>query len=270
MMYGLKPLQEKLKKNELRIGTHVAFESPFFTEALGGIGFDFVWIDGEHGAIDSLDIEHHVMACRAAGAASFVRVPWAEIYLVKKVIDMGADAIVFPMICSKEDAEKAVSFCRYPPAGIRGFGIRRACNYQLDDKTDYIKNSDSRVWKIMQIEHINGFKNLEEIAGLEGVDSICFGPNDFACSLGYVGTPYGQEETLDYFRTGVEKVKRSGKPVGVSIGYDNSAVKFWMGLGVDWIGIGQDFNFMTAMAVNAFNDAKRIAKESNLTFNQRP
>ena len=76
---------------------------------IAGCGFDFIWIDGEHSAIDRKDIQNHLMACRAAGAAGIVRVPWNDPVIIKAILDMGADGIVVPMVCSLEEAKQAAA-----------------------------------------------------------------------------------------------------------------------------------------------------------------
>lgn len=128
--------------------------SPFFTEMIAGCGFDFIWIDGEHCAIDRKDIQTHLLACRAAGAAGIVRVPWNDPVMIKAILDIGTDGIVVPMICSLKEAEQAAAATHYPPRGIRGMGTRRAINYGLWDKTDYVANMDRYVLTILQIEQL--------------------------------------------------------------------------------------------------------------------
>jgi 2-keto-3-deoxy-L-rhamnonate aldolase RhmA len=268
-MNKLIQIKTKLAKKELVIGSHVGLDSCFVTELIAGVGFDFVWIDGEHGALDNLNYQYHLLACRAAGAAGFVRIPWNEIHYAKKALDMGADGIVFPMICTAEEAKRAVSYCTYPTKGIRGFGARRANNYGLDDRAAYIREAGERIWKIIQIEHIEGFRNLESILDVEGVDTVVIGPNDFSCSLGYVGNPYGQKETLEYFEKAAKIVKKTGVPFGVSVGFDKTAVNFWLDLGVDWIGVGMDIHYISVSAKQALSDTINIAKQTGYTWNYR-
>lgn len=90
-MYNAHKITDKVAAGKLAIGSHVGFDSPFVTEMIAGCGFDFIWIDGEHSAIDRKDIQNHLMACRAAGAAGIVRVPWNDPVIIKAILDMGAD-----------------------------------------------------------------------------------------------------------------------------------------------------------------------------------
>lgn len=260
-MNGIENFYKKLKRHEIIIGSHVHFDSCFVTEMIGGAGFDFIWIDGEHASLDTLDIQRHVLACRAAGVASIVRAPGGKLHLSKHILDMGADGIVFPMICTKEDAEEAIGNCLYPPRGTRGFGTRRACNYGWDNKSEYLRDADNMIFKVVQIEHIDALRNLESILDVDGISSIVIGPNDFATSMGYIGDPYSHEETRSYLKKIVEITKARGIPVGASIGYNKTAMSFWLDNGVDWIGVGTDMDYIRSEARNALNDTIAMAKE---------
>ena len=77
-MFNLQKITDKIAAGKVPVGSHVGFDSPFLTEALAGCGFDFIWIDAEHSAIDKKDIQNHLLACRAAGVAGIVRVPWND------------------------------------------------------------------------------------------------------------------------------------------------------------------------------------------------
>ena len=182
-MYNAHKITDKVAAGKLALGSHVGFDSPFVTEMIAGCGFDFIWIDGEHSAIDRKDIQNHLMACRAAGAAGIVRVPWNDPVIIKAILDMGADGIVVPMVCSLEEAKQAAAATHYPPAGIRGMGTRRAVNYGIWDKNEYVADTDKYILTIVQIEHIDVVKDLPEIAKLPGISGFVVGPNDFTMSM---------------------------------------------------------------------------------------
>lgn len=268
-MNGIQAVKDKIGRGEVVIGSHVTMDNSFITELIAGVGFDFIWIDGEHGAMDLVEIQHHLMACRAAGAAGFVRIPWNEIYFAKQVLDMGADALVFPMINTVEEARRAVSYCTYPPRGVRGFGQRRVNNYNMDDKARYLREADQRCWTILQMEHIESYHNLEAILEVEGVDSIIIGANDFACSLGFIGNPYGQKETLEPLEKAAALIKKKGIPLGASIGYDPVALRHWMNWGVDWIGVGNELQFVSTLAMETLTKSAEIAKQAGRVFHKR-
>lgn len=257
MKSGLELIKEKLQAKEIVIGSHVGFREQCFTELLGDVGFDFIWIDAEHGPLDRGDIINHIIAARASGAASIVRVPWNDPVTVKGILDMGAEGIVFPMIRNAKEARLAVSSCMYPPKGIRGAGTRRANRYGMGDKEFYLEHADETIWKIMQVEHIDNIDTLDEILSIEGVDSIVVGPNDFSASMGKIGQVRDPEVMAAYDKIG-EIARSHKKPFGVSMGYDERTMKEWLHRGASWFGLGFDFLYIAAAAQNTLKQAKSI------------
>lgn len=186
-MNGLQRIKNKLREKKPVIGTHVALNDVMISEMLGMAGFDFVWIDTEHTALEREKVLHHIIAVDGTGVAPFVRVPSVDPILVKPILEMGPAGIVFPNVKTREEAELAVKSCLYPPEGIRGFGPIRASKYGLTDTLQYVGESASQVWKIMQIEHIEAVNNLEAILEVDGVDAIVVGSNDLSGSIGLLG-----------------------------------------------------------------------------------
>jgi 2-keto-3-deoxy-L-rhamnonate aldolase RhmA len=240
-------LRAKHADGQVLIGTHVAFSESSFTELLGDVGYDLVWIDTEHSPLDGATTLAHVIAARAAGVASLVRVPHNDPVSVKRVLDMGSDGIVFPMIRSVEEAKTALSLCQYPPSGVRGMGPRRASRYGLDDRSAYISNAYDELLKIMQIEHIDNLQSLEGIIALEGVDGIVIGPSDFSASLGLAADPY--DKTLQAAFDQMSEIVRGHDILfGVSMGWDRQLLQQWLGRGVNWINVGFEYQFLLQAA----------------------
>lgn len=257
-MYNLQKITDKISKGKLAIGSHVGFDSPFLTEALAGCGFDFIWIDAEHSAIDKKDIQNHLLACRAAGVAGIVRVPWNDPVFIKCILDMGADGIIVPMVCSLEEAKQAAAATHYPPFGIRGMGTRRAVNYSMWDKEEYVAHQDDHVWTIVQIEHIDVVKDLEEIAKLPGVSGFVVGPNDFSMSMNTPERSYKvtDPEVIEQFDKIGQILSKTGKPFGVSGAYSEKFVNDWIARGVNWMSMNFDFNYIV-------NGGKAVIKGSH-------
>ncbi len=262
MQTRLERIKEKLANKEMVLGSHVGFRENCFTELLGDVGFEFVWIDAEHGPLDKSDIINHIIAARASGAMSIVRVPWNEPVFVKSILDMGVEGIVFPMIRTAEEARQAVSACKYPTAGIRGAGTRRANKYGLGDKKSYNEHAHDTVWKIMQVEHIDNVKTLEEILSVEGVDTFVVGPNDFASSMGKLGKTRDPEVLAAYDKIG-EIASAHNIPWGVSMGYDEKTFTEWVDRGATWFGLGFDFLYIAAGAQNTLQQAKAVIEKKN-------
>ena len=127
----MKTFREKLYASDPLIGTVIGLCDPCISEMIGQNGYDFLWIDTEHSAMDYHTLLMHIIAAKAGGSASIVRIPWNEPYLAKRVLEMGPDGIIIPQVSGAEDVRRAMKSCLYPPEGERGFGPRRACKYGM-------------------------------------------------------------------------------------------------------------------------------------------
>jgi 2-keto-3-deoxy-L-rhamnonate aldolase RhmA len=237
-------LREKFKKGPFAIGGHVFLTDPSISEAMAYHGYDFIWIDAEHGPFDKERILSHIVAANAGGAAAIVRVVWNDPTIIKPILEMGPDGIIIPMVCSAQEAQKAVSACRYPPKGIRGFGPRRANKYGAQPLADYLENADASILKIVQIEHVDAVMEIEGIIAVEGLDAIIVGPNDLSASIGLLGD-CTNTKVLALCDTVLSCCKNAHKPCGVSIGpQDTQAVDMWLEKGFDFISCGDDISFI--------------------------
>ena len=237
-------LREKLQSGELIVGGHVFTTDPEITEALGMHGLEFIWIDAEHSAFDKATILGHIVAAAAAGAASFVRVAWNDPVLIKPILEMGPDGIILPMVMCADEARAAVAACSYPPAGVRGFGPRRANCYGAMETRDYLAHADERLLKILQIEHLCAVDNLDEILHVPGIDLIIVGPNDLSASIGHLGDTRHPDVIQLYDRI-EDTCKRLGKPFGVSLGpSDRVSVEDWVRRGAALVSCGDELSYI--------------------------
>ena len=238
-------IREKMKRGERVIGAHTFYLDPSITEALGLHGFEVVWIDGEHSAFDKGSTLAHIMAAAAAGTASIVRVAWNDPVLVKPVLEMGSDGIIFPMVCTAEEARKAVASCLYPPYGVRGFGPRRANQYGAMDNAEYLDHPENSFLRIVQIEHVDAVHNLREILSVEGIDFPLIGANDLSASIGHLGdTKHPKVRAL--CEEAVAVCRELKRPFGVSLGAgDHEAIRYWISKGASFIGCGDDISYIS-------------------------
>jgi len=177
-------LREKLLRGERLLGTIVSVASPQVSELLAQAGFDWLFIDAEHGLLEASAIQDLI---RAAGATPcLVRVPSLDEVAIKQVLDAGAEGIIVPQVNSADAAKRAVAYAKYPPLGQRGVGIARAQGYgfELDD---YLARANERITVVVQAEHIEAVANIEDIAVTPGVDAVFVGPYDLAASLDRMG-----------------------------------------------------------------------------------
>lgn len=234
--------RELLASGRFLLGTHICTCDSSLTESAGLCGFDYLWIDTEHTAIDYAVLQRHLIAARAANTASIVRIPWNDDILAKRVLEQGPDGIVIPMICSAEEARRAVAACRYPPAGTRGYGPLRAADYGLVGCTEFVGRQPPVI--ILQIEHRRAVESIDAILDTEGFDAVVFGPCDLSGSLGRLGALEDAElcGMIDHV---LKKCRERGIPAGVSLGLAPAqALLDWKARGIRFLSAGNEYNFM--------------------------
>lgn len=253
-------IKEKILKGELVIGTHIILSGPEICEIICYCGFDFIWIDGEHGPLDKKDINLLVMTTRSHGLAPFVRIPWNDPVLFKPILDMSPAAIVVPFIKTAEEAKLAVESCKYPPVGIRGFGPHRANNFSTINTEDYLKKSITEPLLILQIEHIDAVNNLKEIIKVKGVDSVCVGSNDLSGSMGLLGQTRNPKVLKE-----LDKIayicNEANFPFGTSLGWSKENISDWIKRGASWIGVDTDIGFIIDSGIKTFENVKNMYDE---------
>ena len=240
--------KERLLAGEKLIGYEVDLCDPCISEMVSALGYDYIWIDTEHEAMDYQTVLMQIIACRAGGAASVVRIPWNEPFLAKRVLEMGPDGIIFPMVNSAEEVEKAMDACLYPPMGKRGFGPRRACRYCAEDLMTYIDEAPDRMCRFVQIEHKDAVDNLDGMLKNPWVDGFIVGPCDLSGSIGRLNDIF-HPDNLALIDTAVEKCRAAGKAVGVAVGANSEEdMRFWLDRGMQFISAGSDMSAIVTTA----------------------
>ena len=174
-----------------------------------------------------------------------VRVARNDEVSIKYALDAGADGIIVPMINSKKDAEKLVSFSYYPPKGKRGVGLSRAQGYG-DNFSKYLEWVENNLTVIGQIEHIDAINDLESITKVDGIDALMIGPYDLSASMGYPGQ-FDRPEVKKAIKKFNSICKRNGMACGLHIvPIEESRVQNAIKNDYSLIGFGTDFNFMKA------------------------
>lgn len=241
-------LRDKLNSGALVCGTHVSMVDPCLCELLGYAGFDYIWVDMEHSYIGFERLLSHLNAARAAGVACVVRVPPDDLTYVKKVMELGADGIVLPMIQSAAQAREQIDWTLYPPRGARGFSPTRAVRYGMDDAREYINKTSLDMCRFIQIEQKSAVDELDAIMDIQEIDAYIFGANDLSGSVGELGNPRG-EATDRLMREALGKLGARGKPVGISIGEtDSKTLNYWYSRGMRVISAGTDYAYVLSGA----------------------
>jgi 4-hydroxy-2-oxoheptanedioate aldolase len=154
--------------------------SPEVAEALGNLGLNFITFDTQHTSLDTETVQAMTQAISYSQSTPIVRVVSNDLGLINRALDVGAHAVIVPLVNSREDAEKAVQSSMYPPKGKRSWGPRRPA---LRDP-DYATTANAEVMVMPQVETELALKNLEDIVTTEGIEALFIGPMDLSMSLG--------------------------------------------------------------------------------------
>jgi len=159
----------------------LAIPNSFCAEVMAHQGWDTLTIDLQHGLIDAAALVPMLQAIQSTPAMPMVRVPWLEPGIIMKTLDAGAQALICPMVNTREDAQRLVQYTRYAPQGGRSFGPVRA---GLVHGADYATAANANTLVFAMIETAQALDNLDAICGVEGIDAVYIGPSDLSLSLG--------------------------------------------------------------------------------------
>ena len=235
------------------VGTWLTLPDPSIAEALADAGFDFLVADGEHGPIDTSELYALLAATRAASIPLLYRVGANEPVRIMHALDAGASGVVIPQVRSVADAERAVAWCRYPPAGLRGIAPRRASGYGRRT-AGYLQAADALVTCAVQIETREALSVLDDILAIPGLDTILVGPNDLAAALGHTGDIAHAEVEEAIGHVG-ERAKAAGVPAGLWTGSPTQA-RLRLSQGWSWVTVGTDYGFLVAAADSTIREIR--------------
>jgi len=204
--------KERLRQGKPLVGTLITLGLPAIAEMISRCGFDWLWIDMEHGTL-SLEQAQQLLQAKKEHCAAFVRIPANDDVWIKRILDLGADGIIVPQVKTAEEAERAVAASKYPPSGTRSVGIARAHGFGMDFAT-YVQEANERIVVIVQIEHVEGVRNIEAILQTAGVDAVIIGPYDLSGSFGKLGQ-INDSEVQEAIATVHKACKQHEMPIGI-------------------------------------------------------
>jgi len=236
--------RDRLRAHDTLLGTIVTLTTGQVAEALSIAGYDWLWIDMEHGPLDLERVQSLIVAA-GPDCPAIVRVPANDEVWLKRVLDLGPAGVIVPHVDSASEARAAVSACQYPPRGTRSVGIGRAQSYGPGLR-DYLATAHERVAIIPQIEHANAVEEIDEILAVDGIDCALVGPFDLSASLGHPGVLDHPEVTEAIRRIGAACAK-AGKPAGLFAGEIEFA-RTWISSGFRLVAVGADIALLSAAA----------------------
>lgn len=226
----------RLKQNDTLLGTMVTLPTPITAEILADIGFDWLFLDAEHGPLETAELLA-ILQVVGKRIPCLVRVPQAAEVPIKKALDLGAAGVIAPQTNTATAVENVVRWARYSPEGARGVGIGRAHGYGMNF-ADYVERANNEVTVVIQAEHIDAVNNIEQIVKVEGIDAVLLGPYDLSASMGKMG-----EVTNPEVLQAIEHVTRCCREAGIPLGYfgvNADAVKPYIAQGYSLIVAGVD------------------------------
>ena len=237
--------------------------NPFSAEIMAAQGYDSVTIDMQHGAVGYDGTLPMLQAMRASGVTPMVRVPWLDPADIMKALDAGAYGVICPMINTREEAERLVSYVRYPPTGVRSFGPTRAL---FSTGGGYAAEADDEIICLAMIETAQAFQNLDEILQTPGLDGVYIGPADL--TLGLQGKKYApgfdrkEPEMVEAIKHILDSAHKAGKRAALHNGtpeYAAGAVAW----GFDLVTVSNDVRLLAGAAEASVRKFRELTENAS-------
>ena len=253
-------LKERIKNHEKLIGMYVQLTDISIARIAGLAGYDFVWVDTEHSYMSYETLLAQILALKSTGTPVIVRAPQHDLTATKKILEMGVDGIIFPVVNNAKEAAELMSYTEYPPYGNRGFGPMNANNYGFCEAFEYTKNNHESLCRFIQIESKEAIENIEEIMQNPSIDGYIFGPNDLSGSYNMLGDIFSDKIT-NVMRSTIEKLHHAGKYVGIAAGgWKESILEHWHSFEPDMLAAGADFDFIRDGALQNRRNLEKFHK----------
>ena len=237
MNLPLNPFTRAIAAGKKQIGLWVTLSSNFTAEVVAPSGYDWVLVDMEHSPNDLNSVIGQLQVFASTGTTAIVRPDWNDTVQVKRLLDSGAQGLLFPMIQNVEEAQKAIAATRYPPHGVRGVsGSTRAKKFSRIK--DYFSKVEQETTLILQLETQSAVTMAEEIGTQDGVSGVFFGPADIAADMGLLGKPM-DDAVWDLIMPAARALMAKGVPVGTLVLDTEFAAKL-LNEGFTFVACGSD------------------------------
>lgn len=237
------PFKRALAERRLQLGLWLGLANATTAEVCAGAGLDWLLVDGEHAPFDIPTIEAQLRAIAASSSHPVVRPPIGETWIIKQLLDIGAQTLLVPMVDTAEQARDVVRATRYPPHGIRGVGAALARASAYNRVGDYLTTANDQICVLLQVETTRGLANIEAIAAIDGVDGIFIGPSDLAADMGHLGNP-GHRDVQHAVRSGLARIIAAGQAAGI-LTADEKLAQGYIELGATFVAVGTDVTLLS-------------------------
>ncbi|MFO1090727.1 MAG: aldolase/citrate lyase family protein [Hyphomicrobiales bacterium] len=247
------PFLAAVRAGKPQIGLWVSLCSPLAAEVVAGAGFDWVLIDMEHSPNELTTVLNQLQVFAAYDTTPLVRPDWNDTVKVKRLLDIGTQGLLFPMVQTPAEAAQAVAAVRYPPRGVRGVsGMTRANRFARS--TDYFAKVEAETAVLVQLESRSAIEKAHEIAAVDGVTGLFFGPADIGADMGILGQP-ANPAIWDVIMPAAKSLIRAGVPVGTLV-FDATFARKLLDEGFSFVACGADTALLARGADNLLKAVK--------------
>jgi 4-hydroxy-2-oxoheptanedioate aldolase len=235
-----------LAQRQSQIGLWLGLANGYSAEMLGGAGFDWLLIDGEHAPNTVDSVLAQLQALAPFPVHPVVRCGSNDAVEIKRLLDIGTCNLLVPMVQDAQQAAAAVAATRYPPQGIRGVGAALARASQWNRTPDYLAQANAQMCVLVQVETAHAMTQIEEICAVDGVDGVFIGPADLAADMGYLGNP-AHPEVQRAVADGIARIVACGRAPGILIA-DEALARGYIELGTTFTAVGVDTTLLARAA----------------------
>lgn len=221
-----------------QIGLWLSLADPYCAELCAGAGFDWVLIDAEHSPNDLRSILASLQAVAPYPVHPIVRPPFGDTVMIKRLLDIGAQTLLIPMVETGEQAAALVAAMRYPPAGVRGVGSLSARASRWSRVPNYLHTAERELCLIVQVESKRALDNLDAIANTPGIDGVFVGPSDLSAALGHLGNP-SHPDVQAAIENAIARIRAAGRAAGIMTP-DEALARRSLALGCAFVAVGAD------------------------------
>jgi 2-keto-3-deoxy-L-rhamnonate aldolase RhmA len=241
-------VKQALKEGKTQFGCNTSMlRSPEVPRILAAAGLDWSYLDSEHGGFDLETLQDLIRAANEAGLCPIVRVADLQYALVARALDCGAQGVLFPRVESPELLERAISWTRFPPEGVRGYGLQPThVGYEAVGMPDIIAHSNANTMVVLQIETRTALERIDELLSVPKIDAVMIGPADLSISLGVAGQ--FEHPTLV---AAIEKIRDACIRHGIAPGIHMRSLKlvqYWRDRGMLFLSCNSEIGFMLEKA----------------------
>jgi len=253
--------KSRLQDNEVVVGVALQqYRSTELPRLFAAVGFDYLFIDSEHGGFSLETIQDLVVASNQSGITPFVRVGEMLCSLVTRVLDVGAQGIIFPRVENAALLEEAISWMKYAPQGTRGFGFMAPqLGYEQLSMPEIMEHLNAQTMVIVQFETALSIEKCDELLSVPGIDVAMIGPADLSISLGVPGE-FEHPRMIEAVRVFVEACNRHRVVPGIHC-RDWKMSMPWLGRGMRFLGCGSEHGMMLEKARDTMAEVKFAVAE---------